>query len=251
MWNIFIKFLPIFFLGSKIETPPKNNIKGAIFDLDGTLLDTEIIYAKIDQELIIKYGNGKKYVENVRKKIMGVPRVESCKILAENYDIKIEAEELANIRDEMLETAFLNCNFLPGAREITHKLKYEFNLKNALATSSPKLLFDSKTNHIKDWLKNDIDKVVLGDDKRLKKGKPDPQIFLLAINDLGLNVKECIIFEDAISGINAAINAGVPIVVGIPDPLIKEEVKEIKYDKSKTKLIILDSLKDFDFSLIK
>ena len=234
-----------------MDTSKKTKIKGAVFDLDGTLLDTEIIYDKVHQELINKYGNGKKYGGEVRKNVAGVARLKACKALVEGYDIKLTPEECANKRDEILETAFLNCNFLPGAKELTHKLKYEYNLKTAIATSSSKPNFDTKTNHIKDWLKDDIDKVVLGDDKRLKKGKPDPQIFLLAIEELGLKVEECIIFEDAINGITAGINSGVPFVIGIPDPQFKKQAEEIEYDKNKTKVIILDSIKDFDFTLVE
>ena len=44
-----------------MDSPKKYNIKGEIIDLDGTLLDTESIYDKSHQDLIIKYGNGNKY----------------------------------------------------------------------------------------------------------------------------------------------------------------------------------------------
>ena len=57
-------------------------------------------------------------------------------------------------------------------------------------------------------------------------------------------------FEDSIGGIKACISSGAKIVVGIPDPHLKDKVKDIKYDENITKLIILDKLKDFDFSLI-
>ena len=251
MWNIFIKFFPIFFLGTKIEAPTRNTIKGAVFDFDGTLIDTEPIYDKIHQDLVIKYGNGKKYGGEIRKYIAGATKLKACKALVEGYDIKLSPEEIASIRDEISKTAFANCSFMPGARELTHKLKHEFNIKTAVATSSSKNSVEIKTNHIKDWLKEDIDKLICGDDKRIKNGKPNPDIFLLAIKELGLNVEECIIFEDAINGIKAAINTGVPFVIAIPKPDLRKEVEEIKYDKNKTKLIILDSLKDFDFTLIK
>ena len=74
---------------------------------------------------------------------------------------------------------------------------------------------------------------------------------MLAIKELGLKAEECMIFEDAMNGVKAAIKCEVPIVVAIPDKHFKKQVEEIEYDKSKTKLIILDSLKDFGFILIK
>ena len=226
-------------------------IKGVVCDLDGTLLDTEKIYDQIHQELINKYGNGKKYDWDVKKNVAGTAEYEGCKVLVAAYDMKITAEELGNKRDEMLDSAFANCSFMPGARELVHKLKHELNLKVALATSCETKAFKSKMNHLQDWLKEDIDKVIIGDDKRLKKGKPNPDIFLLAIKDLGLNVEDCIIFEDAVNGTTAAIRAGVPMVISIPDPFLRKKVEEIEHDENKTKLVVLNSIKDFDFKLIK
>ena len=73
---------------------------------------------------------------------------------------------------------------------------------------------------------------------------------MIAAKDLGIDIKECIIFEDSINGIKAGLNSGAPIVVGIPDPHLKKLAEEIVYDKEKTKLIILDSIKDFDYDII-
>ena len=70
------------------------------------------------------------------------------------------------------------------------------------------------------------------------------------IKELGIDIKNCIIFEDSISGIKAGLNSGAAIVVGIPDPHLKKQAEEIVYDKNKVKLIILDSFKDFDYDLI-
>ena len=58
-------------------------------------------------------------------------------------------------------------------------------------------------------------------------------------------------FEDAINGIHAALNSGAPIVIGLPQSFFRKKVEELPYDKIRTKLYLLDSLKDFDYSLIK
>ena len=134
-----------------MDTPKKYNIKGAIFDLDGTLLDSESIYDKSHQELIIKYGNGKKYEWDVKKNVTGATLYDACKALIEGYEMRLTIEELMKIKNEILETAFENIAFMPGARELTHKLKHEFNIKNAVATSSAKRSFEVKTKHFKDY----------------------------------------------------------------------------------------------------
>ena len=119
-----------------------------------------------------------------------------------------------------------------------------------IATSSSKFNFENKTSHIKEWLKENIDKIVTGDDRRIKKGKPAPDIFILAAKELGLEPQNCVIFEDALSGINAAISSGAKCVVAIPDPRQRQDIENIKYDKNRTKLIILNSMDEFDISLI-
>ena len=227
------------------------NIKGIIFDLDGTLIDTEPIYHESAIRIIKEYGNGKELSWDIRTKILGAPEMVAAKIIVDTFEIKLTPEEFIKKRNEITSEMFKNCPFIDGAKEITHKFKHELNFKLALATSSTQVNFGLKTFNKKEWLKEDFDAVVLGDDKRIKNGKPAPDIFILAAKDIGLEPKDCIVFEDSISGIKAGINSGARIVVGIPDPHLKHKAEELQYDKNITKFIILDSIKDFDWSLVK
>ena len=226
------------------------NIKGAIFDLDGTLLDTEPIYDEAAQKVINEFGNGKKIEWEVKKKVIGTPWRIHSKIFVDSYEIKLTPEEFKKKRDELLIEPFKQCKFMKGAKETTYKCKHELKLKTSIATSSSKFNFENKVYNLKKWLNEDIDIIITGDDKRIKEGKPAPDIFILAAKDLGLEPKDCIIFEDALSGINAALRSEARIVVAIPDQRQKKDVEQIIYDKDKTKLIILNSIYDFDFSLI-
>ena len=226
------------------------SLKGAIFDLDGTLIDTEPIYFKATEEMIKEYGNGKEFGWDTKIKTLGSPEIVTAKIVVDTFEMKLTPEEFLNKRNAITPEYFKNCLFIEGAKEITDKFKKELKFKTALATSSSKYNFDFKTFNKKEWLKEDFDKIILGDDPRIKKGKPSPDIFILAANEIGLSPNECIMFEDSIGGIKACISSGAKIVVGIPDPHLKDKVKDIKYDENITKLIILDKLKDFDFSLI-
>jgi len=227
------------------------NIKGAIFDLDGTLIDTEPIYYSAADQMIEKYGNGKKMDWDTKIKTLGSPELVTAKIIVDTYDLKLTPEEFLIKRNAITSELFKKCPFIDGATEITHKFKHELKFKLALATSSTRVNFDFKTFNKKDWLKEDFDSIVLGDDKRIKKGKPAPDIFLLAAKEISLEPKECIIFEDSVGGIKAGIDSGAGIVIGIPDPHLRHKAEEIKYDEKVTKLILLDSIKDFDWSLVK
>ena len=105
-----------------------------------------------------------------------------------------------------MEEPFKNSKFKKGAREITHKFKYDLKLNIAIATSSSKNNFENKTNHLKNWLNEDIDIVITWNDKRIKEGKPAPDIFILAAKELGFEPQECIVFEDAVTGVKSLIS---------------------------------------------
>ena len=225
------------------------HIKGALFDLDGTLLDTEPIYDAITQQLINRFGNGKKLDWSIKQHIIGATQKTSSKLFVETFQINLTPEEFQKKKDELLKEPFKNTKFKKGAKETTHKCKYELGLKIAIATSSSKNNFENKTNHLKEWLNEDIDIIVTGDD--IKEGKPSPDIFILTAKELGLEPNECIVFEDGLSGVKAAINAGIGIVVAIMEKWQRNDLEELYYDKSKTQIIVLDSMEQFDFSILK
>ena len=227
------------------------DIKGAIFDLDGTLIDTEPIYYEAADNMIKEYGNGQKMDWNTKIKTLGSPEMVTAKIIVDTYELKLSPEEFIKKRNEKTSELFKKCPFIDGAKEITHKFKHELNFKTALATSSTKVNFDFKTFNKKDWLKEDFDAIVIGEDKRIKKGKPAPDIFILAAKDIGLEPKNCIIFEDSIGGIKAGISSGAGIVIGIPDPHLRDKAEKLEFDEKITKLVLIDNIKDFDWSLIK
>ena len=224
------------------------HIKGALFDLDGTLLDTEPIYDEVTQQLIDKYGNGHKLEWDIKKNIIGVTQKKSSKIFVDTYKINLTPEEFQKKKDELLIEPFKKCNFKKGAKQVTHKCKHELGLKVAIATSSSRHNFENKTYNKKEWLNEDIDIVITSE--RIKEGKPSPDIFIIAAKELGLKPKECIVFEDGTSGVKAAINAGVRIIVAVMEKYQRNTLEGLIYDKNKTNLIILDSLEQFDFSIL-
>ncbi len=226
------------------------SLKGAIFDLDGTLIDTEPIYFDAAEIMINKYGNGKKFDWDTKIKTLGSPELVTAKIIVDTFEVKLTPEEFLEKRNAITPEYFKKCPFIEGAKEITDKFKKELKFKTALATSSAKINFDYKTFNKKEWIKEDFDAIVLGDDKRIKNGKPAPDIFILAAKEIGLKPNECIIFEDSIGGMKAAISSGAKIVIGIPDPHLRDKAEELVYDKNVTKLILLDKIKDFDWSII-
>jgi beta-phosphoglucomutase-like phosphatase (HAD superfamily) len=81
--------------------------------------------------------------------------------------------------------------------------------------------------------------IVCGDDPAVKHGKPAPDIYLEAAHRLGVDPSECLVFEDAMSGVQAAKAAGCR-VVAVPDPRMNKTIFEDVAD------VVLDSLSQFD-----
>ena len=69
------------------------DIKGAIFDLDGTLIDTEPIYYEAADNMIKEYGNGKKMDWDTKIKTLGSPEMVTAKIIVDTYELKLTPEE--------------------------------------------------------------------------------------------------------------------------------------------------------------
>ena len=181
-------------------------IKAVIFDLDGVLVTTDSMHYEAWKKLGEEIGitNFTKE-DNIRQR--GISRMASLEILLEKTDKKYtdaEKEELAERKNayykEMLET-LSEKNVLSGAKEFLVYLK-EQGIKTAVGSASknaPVIL--EKTG-----LLPFLDAVACGLD--VTKSKPDPQVFLVAANKLDTDPKECMVFEDADAGIEAAKRGG-------------------------------------------
>ena len=90
-----------------------------------------------------------------------------------------------------------------------------------MATSSEGSLFELKSSRHRDWFAI-FEAVVVGDDPRVAVGKPAPDIFLVAAEELHAEPGACIVFEDSPAGVAAARAAGMQ-VVAIPDPAMDRE----------------------------
>jgi beta-phosphoglucomutase-like phosphatase (HAD superfamily) len=182
-----------------------------IFDMDGVLLDTEPIYTQATEALASRYG--KRYTWEVKRQIMGRdPRF--------GADLVIRSLELPLSIDEFLaEMSGLLTALMPGALAIAGAERLVSELADrrvplALATSSGRRLFGIKSaNH--PWFAR-FDVVVCGDDGALRY-KPAPDIFLAAAARLGQAPRDCVVFEDSLAGVEAALNADMQ-VVALLDP---------------------------------
>ncbi|XP_043498722.1 pseudouridine-5'-phosphatase-like [Polistes fuscatus] len=207
-----------------------------IFDMDGLLLDTETLYSQAFNQISQKYG--KDYTWEHKIKIMGFKSSEAAKTIVEMLELPISGPEFERQLSDIYVEIFPKCNLMPGAERLLKHLKNN-NVPIALATSSSKSTGDIKTQrweHIFDLFHH---RVYGGTDPEVKKGKPNPDIFLIAAQRFPDKPEpsKCLVFEDSPNGVEAAVAAGMQVIM-VPDPMLDE-----KYFKGAT--IVLKSLEDF------
>jgi len=184
-----------------------------IYDLDGVLLDTEPFYTRVTQEIVAGYG--KTFDWSIKSNMIGRPSLESAQYLVRALDLPITPEEYLARRAARLEDLFRDAPPRVGAERFTREMALRGAIQG-VATSSEKRLFEIKITHHRAWFSM-FRTVVTGDDPRVKRGKPAPDIFLRAAEDLCVEPRSCVVFEDAPSGVEAALAAGMQ-VVALPDP---------------------------------
>ena len=186
-----------------------------IFDMDGTLLDTEPLYTAASQKVLDPYGV--EYTLELKRKCMGGDSRLSAQITIDHYQLPLTAEEYLAKREAFLQELFPTADEMPGAGDFIQSLG-RLGIKLGVATSSHQHLYDLKMSK-RPWGQH-FDVVVCGDDNNLKRGKPAPDIFLLCAEKLGVDASQCLAFEDSPNGVNAAIAAGMQ-VVAINSPYVK------------------------------
>lgn len=185
-----------------------NKIKAIIFDMDGVIFDTEMVYLKVWSKVFEKYGY--KMTKEIYTSVLGTGRENVKKVFVNNYGSNLPIDDMYKEKDENLAKEIEKGVALKaGAYEILKYLK-ENDFKIALATSaiSKRAFKQLKQANIYKF----FDAVVCRDE--VEKTKPNPDIFLKAADKLNVNKSECIVIEDSSAGIKAAFNAGmIPIHV--------------------------------------
>lgn len=201
--------------------------RAALFDLDGTLIDSMQIWDDVDRELI--EARGKEFPKDFIKEIAGMSFYQSTAYIAEKYGRPGETGE--DVRKEfkkIVEHKILNeVDDKPRSWEFV-KYCHDKGLKIGLATGSEKSIV------VKLLEKKGMNEVFesVRVTSECQHSKPAPDVYLLVASDLGVDPKDCIVFEDLPAGIQAACNAGMEVCAvkdGFSEKWIKEKRELANY----------------------
>ena len=213
--------------------------RACIFDLDGVIVDTAkyhfLAWKRLTDDL------GIIFTEKDNERLKGVSRMASLEIILEIGGKKLamsEKMELADLKNKWYVERIARMTpqeILPGTLEFINELKRN-DVKIALGSASrntPMILE-------RVGIKNVFDAVA--DGNSVHKAKPDPEVFFKAADLLDIETARCAVFEDALAGVEAALNAGM-ICIGIGDKNILKDAHMVVrglYEMDLNKLIILE-----------
>jgi len=212
--------------------------EAVIFDLDGVIADTAKFHyeawKKIAEELGIYFD------EKINESLKGVSRMESLEILLKQSEKEYSQEQknyFASKKNDYFKSMIQKItpgDILPGSIELIKTLK-RYNVKLAVASASR----NANTVLENLGIKSEFDYIV--DAAKIVNVKPDPEIFLAAAENLGVEPKKCVGIEDSVAGIEAIKRAGM-FAIGIGDPTILKKadmvLEDLRYTQKIVKLVI-------------
>ena len=201
--------------------------------MDGLLIDTEDIYT-LCNNIILRENGCPPLPWNIKAQLQGRPGPEAGEIFHAWAQLPISRAEYGRKLTELQRKHFPSAKPLPGVPLLLETLS-KSGVQMALATSSHTANFKLKSSHLEGLFKSFAEEQrVLGDDSRIPpgKGKPAPDIYLLALETINSNLRkkgrkeikaeECLVFEDSVPGVEAGRRAGMR-VIWCPHPeLLKE-----------------------------
>ncbi|KAG8192985.1 hypothetical protein JTE90_028105 [Oedothorax gibbosus] len=207
-----------------------------IFDMDGLIFDSEVLYTEMYQAIASRYG--KTFTWDVKVQCLGKVSDDSARIFIDRLQLPITIQEFNDSFNELCGEYFLRTKVLPGVERLVRHLN-SHKVPIAIATSSKKETFDIKTKNHQEIIGLFNHFVCGPNDPEVKRGKPAPDVFLVCAQRFADKPppEKILVFEDSPTGVQGALAAGMQVVM-VPDSRLDPEF-------SKDATLVINSMKDF------
>lgn len=213
--------------------------QAVIFDLDGTLTDTEAVWDAERRSLLAQEGLVWSEADSLATMGMSTPEWSGYMAMQKNFGPGSEAAARRTI-DALLARYRRDLPVLPGAREAVRRLGDHWPL--GVASSSPRVLIERALEVMG---VRDLIRVVRSTEEGVAKGKPAPDAFLWVAEQLGSEPAHTVVIEDSGNGILAGLNAGMP-VIAIPPHFLPPSDELLARTAA-----VLDGLDDLSVDLVQ
>jgi beta-phosphoglucomutase len=213
-----------------------SELKACLFDLDGVVVDTAQFHYIAWRQLANELGFDLTHEQN--ELLKGVSRRESLEKILAIGNVSLDEETKAILAAKKNAHYLQLCeqmspeDVLPGVRPFLDALK-NASIRIGLGSASKNARLILEHIDMLDYFETIVD------GNRITKGKPDPETFLLGASDLEVEPADCVVFEDALAGVQAA-RAGQMKTVGVGDPAILTDAD-----------IVISSFLDIDIKTLK
>jgi beta-phosphoglucomutase len=195
-----------------------NKIKACLFDLDGVVVDTAKYHYLAWNRLANSLGFN--FTEKDNERLKGVSRMRSLEILLSVGKVNPSEKEKLKMAKEKNDwyveyiSKLDESEILPGVKEFLIELRQN-GIKIALGSASKNSMIILNNLNLTSY----FDAII--DGNKVSKAKPDPEVFLLGARELNVQPSECVVFEDAQAGIDAAKAANMKVIgIGQKDVLV-------------------------------
>ena len=192
------------------QSPPK----AILFDMDGTIVDTEPYWFASEHDLVAEHGD--EWDDDKAHSLVGLDLRASAAVIRDRGGVNLPIDDIVNLLlDGVISRMRENIPWRPGARELLEECRTN-GVPTALVTMSWRRFADAVVATLPEGT---FTAVITGDE--VSKGKPDPEPYLVAARTLGFEPSECYAVEDSPTGVRSAVAAGcrtlaVPCAVEIP-----------------------------------
>lgn len=177
-------------------------LAAVLWDMDGTLVDTEPYWIKEETRMVTEYGHGV-WGDDDAMALVGNPLLTSADILRKRGGVNLDGETIVDmLLESVIAQVRAHVPYRPGAYELLLKLQ-EAGIPCALVTMSYRSFAEAVVEALPD---GSFSTIVPGDE--VGHGKPDPEPYLKAAAELGVRPEQCVALEDSVPGIGAAEAAG-------------------------------------------